>query len=74
MADVPIPFVDENVDTDDGARGILTTLVVLIAGFAAFAWAQDVGGFVASKANSYISNLVGVDPTSGENTQEDPLF
>jgi hypothetical protein len=74
MPEVPIPFTDQEVDTDDDTSSIVMTLVVVAVGFAAFVWLRDAGGYLARTANSTISNLVGFDPTSGENTQEDPLF
>jgi hypothetical protein len=73
MAEVPIPFIDEEVDTDDGTKSVLMTLVLVAVGFAAFAWLQDVGGYMASQANSFITNTVGFDPTSGEDSGADLL-
>ncbi|GAB3315226.1 hypothetical protein [Haloplanus salinarum] len=73
MPEVPIPFTDQEVDTDDDASSIVMTLVVVAVGFAAFVWLRDVGGYLAQQANSTITNLVGIDPTSGD-SQEDPLF
>lgn len=66
MAEVPIPFVDEDVDTDDDATTILMSVGVIILGLAAFAWFQDVGQYLADRVNSFITSLIGIDPTSGE--------
>lgn len=66
MAEVPIPFVEEDIDTDSGAQGILMTLGMVIAGFAILAWSQGVGEYVADEANSFVTSLLGFDPTSGE--------
>jgi hypothetical protein len=71
MATIPIPFVEEDLDTGDGVTSILMTVGLLIAGFAAFSWSQDVGGYVAQRVNSFIAGLVGVDPTSGEDSGAD---
>lgn len=66
MAEVPIPFTEEEVDTSSGARGVAMTLAAVIAGFAVLAWSRDVGGYVADRVNSFLTSLLGVDPTSGE--------
>jgi hypothetical protein len=71
MAEVPIPFIDQTVDTDDDAMSIVMTIALVIAGFGLLAWSQDVGGYLANKANSYISNLLGFDPTSGQDSGPD---
>lgn len=73
MPEVPIPFTDEEVDTGDGATSVGMTIALVIAGFALFAWARGVGGYVANQANSYISNALGFDPTSGENSGPEVL-
>jgi hypothetical protein len=74
MPEVPIPFTDQSVDSDDDAPSIVMTIVGVLAGFALLAWLRGVADNLANEANSFISNLIGYDPTSGENTQEDPLF
>jgi hypothetical protein len=74
MPEVPIPFTDQQVDTDDDTSSIVMTIVGVLVGFALLAWLRGVADNLANQANSFISNLVGYDPTSGENTQEDPLF
>jgi hypothetical protein len=71
MPEVPIPFTDEEVDTDDDTSSIVMTLVVVALGFGLLAWLQGVGGMLANKANNYISGLIGVDPTSGEDSGVD---
>jgi hypothetical protein len=71
MPEVPIPFTDEEVDTDDDTGSIVMTLVVVAAGFGLLAWLQGVGGMLANKANNYITDLIGVDPTSGEDSGVD---
>ena len=69
MPDIPIPFAGEEIDPSDDASGILMTLVVVMVGFAIFAWLQDVGGYLANRANNTISGLVGFDPTSGQDAE-----
>ena len=66
MPEVPIPFTDEEVDTSDDSKSIVMTLVAVAVGFGLLAWLQGVGGMLADKANSFISNQIGVDPTTGE--------
>jgi hypothetical protein len=71
MTEVPIPFLDEEVDTDSGLRGVAMTIAMVILGFAVFAWSQDVGSFVANRTNSFVTNLLGFDPTSGDDSGAD---
>lgn len=73
MPEVPIPFTDEEVDTDSGLRGVAMTVGMVIAGFAILSWSQGVGGYLSNKANSFISNQLGFDPTSGEDQGADLL-
>jgi hypothetical protein len=69
MAEIPIPFTNEGVDTDDDTSSILMTVGATIAGFALFAWSEDVGTYLASRANGAITNALGVDPTTGEDAE-----
>jgi hypothetical protein len=71
MAEVPIPFTEQEVDTDDDATSIVLTVGLVIAGFALLAWARGVGDYLASQANSFITNMLGFDPTSGEDQGAD---
>lgn len=66
MSDIPIPLTGKEIDTDDDASSILMTVGVMIVGFAALAWFQGVGNYLATVVNGQISNVIGVDPTSGE--------
>jgi len=70
MAEVPIPFTDEEIDSSSGAQGVAFSLATIIAGFALLAWSQDVGSYVADRVNSFLTSLLGVDPTSGESDDE----
>ena len=74
MAEVPIPFVDEDLDTDDDATSLVLTVGAIILGFALFAWLRGVGNYVADQANSTISNIIGFDPTSGDSTDNGGAF
>jgi hypothetical protein len=74
MADIPIPFTDEEVDTDDDWKSIVVTLVAVAVGFGLLVWLRDVGGTLASQANSYISNTIGFDLTSGQTSQTGGAF
>lgn len=71
MVSYEIPFTSQEVDTDDGAMSVVMTLALVVVGFATFAWAQDVGGVVANQVNSAITGVVGVDPTSGQDSGAD---
>jgi hypothetical protein len=73
MEDIPIPFTNEEVDTSSGVRGVAMTLAMVIVGFAVFAWSQDVGGYLASQANSVVTSALGFDPTSGDDEGADLL-
>ena len=73
MADISIPFTDEEVDTDSGLRGVAMTVAMVIVGFAVLSWSQGVGGYLANKANSFVTNTLGFDPTSGEDSGADLL-
>lgn len=71
---VEIPFTEQEIDTSDDASSIGLTVLAVIIGFALFAWLRDVGQTLANQANSYISGLVGIDPTSGENASNGGAF
>lgn len=73
MATIEVPLTDQEIDTDDGATSMAMTVGMLILGFALFAWAQSVGGYVAQEANGFVSNILGTDPTSGEDSGADLL-
>lgn len=70
MPEVPIPFTDEEVDTDEGTSSIVMTLVVVALGFGLLAWLQGVGSMLANKANSFIADATGTDPTTGESADD----
>lgn len=65
MADIPVPFVDEDVDTDD-PTGAMMTVVLLVAGFAVVAFAQMFGDTIASSVSSTIASAVGWNPATGQ--------
>jgi len=73
MAKIPIPFTDEEVDPDSGLRGIAMTVGMVIVGFAILSWSQAVGGYLSNKANSFVTDTLGFDPTSGEDSGADLL-
>jgi len=68
MAEVPVPFTDEEVDTSDGS-GALMTVIALIAGFGIFAMAQSVGGTLASTVSDQIAQFTGYNPSTGNSTE-----
>jgi hypothetical protein len=45
------------------------TVGMVIVGFAILSWSQGVGGYLSQRANNFISNQLGVDPTSGEDSE-----
>jgi len=67
MAEVPVPFTGEEVNTSNGS-GALMTVIALIAGFGIFAMAQSIGGTLASMVSTQIAQFTGYDPATGENT------
>lgn len=71
MAEVPIPFVDREIDTDDDGTSILVTVGVLIVGFALFAWFQQIGGTLATRLNSFFANMTGFNPSTGDSSGVD---
>lgn len=70
MAEVPVPFMDEEIDTDEGL-GAGVTVGVLILGFAVFAMAQSIGSYLANQANSTLGELIGFNPATGESNEAD---
>jgi len=67
MAEVPVPFTEEEVDTSDG-KGAVVTVALLIAGFGVFSMAQNLGGTLATTATNKIAQVTGIDPTTGQET------
>jgi hypothetical protein len=72
MTDIPIPFVDGDVDTDD-PQSALMTVVLLIGGFAVFTMASDIGGYVAQRINSGLAGVLGFNPANGQSEGPDIL-
>jgi hypothetical protein len=67
MADIPVPLTDQEVNTNDPMdAGVMIGL--LIVGFAIFAMAQGIGGYLASRANSVLGNYIGFNPATGEDS------
>lgn len=64
-----LPFGMGKVDLT--SAGAIVTVVTLILGFAVFSMTQDIGSYLASRANSFITNTVGFDPTTGEDSGAD---
>jgi hypothetical protein len=63
MANIPIPFVDMNLSTDD-PTGMIFTFVMIVLGFAALFWARDLGFSVKNT----VAQTTGVG-ASGNNDQ-----
>lgn len=66
MADVPIPFTGQEIDTDDDATSIGLTVGVLVAGFALFSMASATGQAVADRAGNMIADFTGYNPAAGQ--------
>jgi hypothetical protein len=69
MDEIPVPFVNQGVDTDDPQKGMITVLM-LIAGFAVFSFASSIGEYAGSRINSGIAEVIGINPATGE-SQDD---
>lgn len=65
MTKVPVPFTDQDIDTDEGTSALMT-VVLLIAGFSIFAMASSIGDYLAQRANQGIAALTGVNPATGD--------
>jgi hypothetical protein len=72
MPEVEVPFTNQEVDTSEPSEGV-STILMLIAGFAVFSMASGIGGYVADKANSALSGVVGFNPATGESEGVDLL-
>jgi len=72
MTDIPIPFVGQEVDTDDGLVGIVMSLAIIIAGFAVFAMASSIGSNLGSRVNEAIATVLGVNPATGTSGDSSP--
>lgn len=66
MADIPIPFTSQEVDTDEGVSSVLMTVAVLVAGFGLFAMAQDAGQNLYSKASAAVAQFTGIQLDGSE--------
>lgn len=61
MADVPIPFTGEAVDTDDGAVPIVMTIGLLVVGFGIFAMARQAGNNLYQKGSRTFAQYTGME-------------
>lgn len=68
MAEIPVPFIEEDVDTSDRS-GVIMTLVMLIAGFAVYTMTSSIGEYVANVANSKLGEFIGFNPATGEDSE-----
>jgi len=64
MANIPLPFVDMDLSTDD-PTGMVISFVMVVLGFAALFWARDLGFSVKST----VAQTTGVG-ASGSDQQE----
>jgi hypothetical protein len=67
MTEVPIPFVEEDVDTSEPSSALMS-IALLIAGFGLFAMASDIGGYVGTRINQGIGTVLGFNPATGEDS------
>jgi hypothetical protein len=66
MADIPVPFTGQTIDTDDGARGVVATLALMAVGFVVLALMQAVGSTGAEALGQRIANFTGINPATGD--------
>jgi len=71
MAEVPVPFTGEEIDTSDGGGDVAMKIGLITAGFGVLAMARGVGGALASTVNNKIAQITGYDPLSGQSTGGD---
>ncbi|WP_178917692.1 hypothetical protein [Natronomonas gomsonensis] len=70
FGEVPIPFTGETIDFGEPGSAA-ATVVLLILGMTVFAMSRDIGDELASNANSFIGNLLGVNP-AGDDGADSP--
>lgn len=68
MAEIPIPFTGEDVDTSDGAVPILMTLGAVIAGFAVLSMVQSAGNNLYQRANAAFTRFTGIQLDGSSDT------
>ncbi|WP_336359055.1 hypothetical protein [Haloarcula sp. CGMCC 1.6347] len=66
-----IPFLDMNVDLTD-PMAVVTVAVSLIAGFTLFNMTDSIGAMLASRANGALGNVLGVNPGTGQSSDNGP--
>jgi hypothetical protein len=66
-----IPFMSESVDLTD-PKAVLSIVVALIAGFTLWNMTDDIGQNLASRVNSAIGAVIGVNPSTGESSDGPP--
>lgn len=72
MAKAEIPFTDQEVSTSNPSGSVMTILM-LIAGFAVFSMASDIGDNLGDRINSAIGEFIGTNPATGEDSGADVL-
>jgi len=70
MAEIPVPFTGEEIDTDDGS-GAVKTGALLIGGFTVFSMFSSFGDVLAQKASNKVAQYTGYNPISGQSTGGD---
>lgn len=65
MDEVPIPFVDENIDAGNPMKALMT-IATIVVGFGIFAMAQGIGSNLGARVNSALGTLIGFNPATGE--------
>jgi len=72
MADIPIPFTNQDVDTDDGVSGILMSMAVTATGFMLLYMSQTLGNTAFQQVNSALGDFLGYN-ASGSADEVDLL-
>lgn len=66
MAEIPVPFTGQSIDTDEDASNILVTIALMAIGFVVLTFMQMVGSTGANSLASTIGSVLGFNPATGE--------
>lgn len=66
MAEIPVPFTGQEIDTSEDAGNIVMTLGAMLVGFIILAFMQAVGSTGAQSLASTLGSALGFNPATGE--------
>lgn len=72
MARIDVPFTDGSVNTDDPI-GALSSISMIILGFAVFSMASGIGENLGGRLNSLLGSVLGFNPATGDDEGVDLL-